>query len=276
MTHSEVFEQSQWPTNPLAAAREAFGWLVTGPHPVTVNGRLFECLPDREVGLVELRDVLLGEDCPQRSRDEVWRYVIERARAERGTWMLVAVGLALPMLTPIAGWLTRTDDSDDPHDLCAEALRGLLDEVHTVDLDEPGIAARLRWSAYRAGHHALSRTLLSATPTTPGFFSDEPARPSGHPDLVLIRAVRSGVVTETEAALISFTRLDKKPLAQWPRPDGMGYEGLRNARREAEARLAAWLLDEDDGSEHTPAERDAPGTARGSTQMPGTHQGHGK
>lgn len=50
---------------PLAAARSAFEWLVAGPHPVSVDGRLFPSLPARRVPLNELRDRLLHRRCPQ-------------------------------------------------------------------------------------------------------------------------------------------------------------------------------------------------------------------
>lgn len=50
---------------PLDAVRSAFEWLVVGPHPVGVDGRLFPGLPTRPVPLDELRDRLLNRRCPQ-------------------------------------------------------------------------------------------------------------------------------------------------------------------------------------------------------------------
>src|SRR5918996_1624013 len=126
-------EYEEWPGNPLDAAREAFGWLTAGDHPVAVDGRLFDHLPDRIIPVDELRDLLLAHGCPRRVWDQVWTHVISRARVEGGTWTITAVGLALPMLTSLAARLTERY-ADDPSDIHAEVLRGFLDALQTVDL----------------------------------------------------------------------------------------------------------------------------------------------
>ncbi|WP_026197141.1 hypothetical protein [Sciscionella marina] len=240
-THSE---HEEWPSNPLDAARVAFGWLTAGDHPVAVDGRLFDHLPAREIPVDELRDLLLDQRCPRRVWDQVWTHVISRARIEGSTWTITAVGLALPMLTPLAARLTERY-ADDPSDIHAEVLRGFLDALHTVDLAEGRITVRLRWAAYRAGHRALLDGMDGPTPKPPGFHSSEPKPPSGHPDLVLARAVEAGVLTRTEAELIGATRLEGIELADWPRPPGLTYKTLAKHRRKAENRLAAWLAESD-------------------------------
>lgn len=238
------FEHEEWPGNPLDAAREAFGWLTAGDHPVAVDGRHFDHLPAREIPVDELRDLLLDQRCPRRVWDQVWTHVISHARIEGGTWTITAVGLALPMLTSLAARLTERY-ADDPSDIHAEVLRGFLDAMQTLDLAEGRITIRLRWAAYRAGHRALLDGMDGPTPKPPGFQSREPKPPAGHPDLILARAVEAGVLTRTEAELIGTTRLEGVELADWPHHPGLTYEGLRSIRRRAENRLVAWLTESD-------------------------------
>ncbi|MCI2420052.1 hypothetical protein MOQ72_21660 [Saccharopolyspora sp. K220] len=261
MAHPSHCEHEEWPGNPLDAARVAFGWLTAGDHPVAVDGRLFDHLPNRVIPVDELRDLLLDQRCPRRVWDQVWAHVISRARIEGGTWTIAAVGLALPMLTSLAVRLTERY-ADDPSDIHAEVLRGFLDALHTVDLAGGRITVRLRWAAYRAGHRALLDAMDGPTPKPPGFHSCEPKPPSGHPDLVLARAVEAGVLTRTEAELIGATRLEGIALADWPRPPGLTYKTLAKHRRKAENRLAAWLAE----SDTSPDDGDPTGTAATSRQ----------
>ncbi|MGW1680073.1 hypothetical protein [Saccharopolyspora sp. NPDC002376] len=239
-------ERTTWPGNPLDAAREAFGWLTVGDHPVAVDGRLFDHLPSREIPVDELRDLLLAQGCPRRVWDQVWAHVIGRSRIEGGTWTVVAVGLALPMLTLLAVRMTERW-ADDPADIHAEILRGFLEALHTVDLAAGRITIRLRWAAYRAGHRAVNAALDGPTPKPLGFHSSEPRSAAGHPDLVLARAVEAGVLTRTEAELIGATRLEGVELADWPHHPELTYEGLRSIRRRAEARLVSWLAESSTG-----------------------------
>ena len=240
MAHPSPGDHEKGPTNALDSARETFGWLTAGDHPVAVDGRMFDHLPDRIIPVDELRDLLLAPGCPRRVWDQVWAHVISRARNEGGTWTIVATGLALPMLTGLATRLTERF-ANDPSDIHAEIVRGFLDALQTVDLAEGRIMIRLRWAAYRAGHRALLDEMDSPTPKPPGFPFSEPESPSGHPDLVLARAVAVGVLTRTEAELIGATRLGGVELADWRHHPGLTYEGLRSIRRRAENRLAAWL-----------------------------------
>ncbi|NKQ57313.1 hypothetical protein HFP15_31050 [Amycolatopsis sp. K13G38] len=247
MAHLSASEYAEWPANPLDAARAAFAWLTAGDHPVALDGRLFDHVPKREIPVDELRDLLLQRDCPRRVWDQVWTHVITRARDEGGTWTIVAVGLALPMLTPMASRLTGRY-ANDPSDIHAEVLRGFLDALQTVDLGKGRITIRLRWAAYRAGHRALIAALDGPTPKAPGFFSVEPKPPSGHPDLVLARAVEVGVLTQTEATVISATRLDDCLLHEWAWDHEIEFWAAYKMRKRAERRLAAWLTESVDGS----------------------------
>lgn len=228
--------------NSLDIARDTFTWLVTGPHPVSLNGRLFPGLPDRYIPLDEVRDRLLARRCPQATRDAVWAHLVLRSRTEGATWTVAAVGVALPALTSVAATLSDRF-AGDPADVHAEVLRGFLTALSTIDLRPPRIMLRLRWAAYRSGYDALAEALSGPTPVAPGFRSTPPHTPWGHPDLVLARAVADGVLTQTEAALIGATRLEEVPVAEWAAAHQTGEWAVYKTRKRAELRLAAYLRD---------------------------------
>ena len=244
---SLLFTSTQWEsrhgcTNSLDIARDAFTWLVTGPHPVSLNGRLFPGLPDRHIPLDEVRDRLLARRCPQATRDAVWAHLVLRSRTEGATWTVAAVGVALPALTSVAATLSDRF-AGDPADVHAEVLRGFLAALSTIDLRPPRIMLRLRWAAYRSGYDALAEALSGPTPVAPGFRSTPPHAPWGHPDLVLARAVADGVLTQTEAALIGATRLEDVPVADWAAQHQIGEWAVYKTRKRAELRLADYLRD---------------------------------
>jgi hypothetical protein len=229
-------------SNSLDIARDSFTWLVTGPNPVSVNGRLFPGLPDRDVPLDEVRDRLLARSCPQSTRDAVWAHLVLRSRTEGATWTVAAVGVALPALTSAAATLSARF-AGDPADVHAEVLWGFLTALSTIDLRPPRIMLRLRWAAYRSGYRALSEALAGPMPMAPGFRSAPPHAPWGHPDLVLARAVADGVLTRTEADLIGATRLEDVTVADWAAQNQTGEWAVYKTRRRAELRLLTYLRD---------------------------------
>jgi hypothetical protein len=228
--------------NSLDIARDTFTLLVTGPHPVSLNGRLFPGLPDEDIPLDEVRDRLLARRCPQTTRDAVWAHLVLRSRTKGATWTVAAVGVALPALTSVAAILSDRF-AGDPADVHAEVLRGFLAALPTIDLRPPRIMLRLRWAAYRSGHDALVEALASPIPVAPGLRSTPPRAPWGHPDLVLARAVADGVLTRTEAALIGATRLEEVSVADWAARHQTGEWAVYKARKRAELRLATYLRD---------------------------------
>jgi hypothetical protein len=228
---------------PLDAARSAFEWLVTGPHPVSVDGRLFPGLPARRVPLNELRDRLLRRRCPQTLRDAAWAHLVLLARSEGGMWTVGAVGVALPALTSIAATLSAKF-AGDPSDIHAAVLAGFVAELATIDLRRPRVMLRLRWAAYRAGHTAVREALDAPVPSGHGFRSTMPPPPWGHPDFVLARAVADGAITSTEAELIGSTRLEDVPLADAAAERDLSYQAAKKARLRAEHRLVAYLLND--------------------------------
>jgi len=144
--------------NSLDIARDTFTWLVTGPCPLSIDGRRFSGLPRRWVALDEVRDRLLARRCSQVTRDAVWAHLVTRSRQRGASWTVGAVGVALPALTSVAARLSARF-AGDPAEVHAEVLRGFLAELPVIELRRPRIMLRLRWAAYRSGHTALSEAL---------------------------------------------------------------------------------------------------------------------
>lgn len=251
MSSREAFPRSGFERDsmPLDAARSAFEWLVTGPNPVSVDGRLFPGLPARRVPLNELRDRLLRRRCPQALRDAAWAHLVLLARTEGGTWTVGAVGVALPALTSIAATLSAKF-AGDPSDIHAAVLAGFVAELGEIDLRRPRVMLRLRWAAYRAGHTAVREALDAPVPSGHGFRSTMPPPPWGHPDFVLARAVAEGAITSTEAELIGSTRLEGVPLADAAAERDLSYQAAKKARLRAEHRLVAYLRDDTSDTSH--------------------------
>lgn len=222
-------------------ARTAFAWLVTGPHPVALDGRHVCGLPSRLVPLDEVGALTVAKECPQETRDAVWTALVTRSRIEGGTWTVACVGLALPVLLPVAAKLTNRFRGE-VHDIHAAVLTGFLEALTDVALARPAILVRLRWAAYRAGHRALRDALDAATPTADfGTRTPAPEQPSGHPDFVLLGAVEAGVLTAADAALIGDTRFGELSLADAAQARGQTYKATQQARHRAERRLATYL-----------------------------------
>jgi hypothetical protein len=237
-----IRRSSDYAANSLDIARDTFTWLVTGPHPVSLDGRQFAGLPNRHLPLDEVRDRLLARGCSQATKDAVWAHLVLRSRTEGATWTVAAVGVALPALTSVAATLSARF-AGDPADVHAEVLRGFLATLATIDLCPPRIMLRLRWAAYRSGYDALAEALGSPIPMAPGFRSAPPHAPWGHPDLVLARAVAEGVLTQTEAALIVATRLEEVSVRDWAAQHQTSEWAVYKARKRAEIRLVEYLRD---------------------------------
>jgi len=224
------------------SARTAFAWLVTGPHPVALDGRRIRGLPPRLVPLDEVGSTLISKGCPQETRDAVWTALVTRSRAEGGTWTVACVGLALPVLIPVAAKLTNRFRGE-VHDIHAAVLTGFLEALTDVDLTRPAILVRLRWSAYRAGHRALRDALDTAAPVA-DLGARAPGTPAvgGHPDFVLLAAVEADVLTAAEASLIGDTRFGELSLVDAAHARGQSYKATQQARHRAERKLAAYLI----------------------------------
>ena len=228
---------------PLDSARTAFEWLVTGPEPLSIDGRFFPGLPRRRVPVDELRELLLDPGLSLPAVDLVWMHLVARSRDEGGAWTVACVGVALPALFAIAAELCARY-ADDHRDVHAAVLTGFLSELASINLAKPWILWRLRCAGLRAGHLFIRDALERPLPSDEDFHSSEPTPPWGHPDFVLARAVAEGAITCDEAELIGATRLEDYSLSAAAADAGVNVTTLQWVRGQAEARLVAWLSEQ--------------------------------
>src|SRR6266540_1788313 len=196
--------------SPLDVLETTFRLLTTDPEPLALDGATLGCgLPARLIALDELRSILLHPSTSFAARDAALAALVGRAQAHGGGWTVGLAGVLLPGLRRVAGHLAR-EFPGDTADIDAEVLTGFLEAL-------------------------VRRLPLEAT-------SVVPPPPVGHPDILLARAVRHGVLAAWEAELIGATRLEGEDLLRIAADGGYKPDTLRHWRRAAERRLAAWLL----------------------------------
>jgi len=228
---------SQWPESALAAAAKAFDMLVAPPATLVVDGTLVgHGLPERAIPLDELRELLLARNCPPPTRDAAWQLLIGYARSWGPAWVVGAVGMALPGLARMAGRLSA-GHPQLVEDIEAELLAGFLEGLRHADLSGPAPYVRLCWMGWRRALTVRGGDIAAELPELPDPASHTPARPYGHPDLILARAVTTGWITGEQAELISATRLDRELIDQIAARRGVAASVLRMRRRRGELAL---------------------------------------
>lgn len=239
---------------PLDVAATTFRLLTVGPKPLSLDGRAVgHGLPSRLIGLHELAAILMHPSCGFEAADAAWRLLVARARALGPAWVVGAVGVALPGLRAASWRLARTFSGD----VQAELLAGFVTALTTVDVQRPKVAQRLCSAALVTARSRLRVAEPARTDvTTHAPASAPPQIPSGHPDFVLARAVRAGVITAAEAEMIGVTRLEDVPIAVYAQRIGMSRWAAYKARGRAEDRLTAAITSDaiDDGTAAVVAE----------------------
>ncbi len=248
------------PTSPFDVLEASFQALSADPRPLVLDGADVRGLPDRPIPLEELRSRLLHPSTPYPVRDAAVNALLREAQANPGPAMLGLAGVLLPGLRR-AAWPLAKAYPASATDIEAEVLTGLLVAVRDASPDRPRVAARLTWAARRAAEHLVRRERAerarpASTPT-----SAEPPRPNGHPDLVLARAIRQGVLRAEDGELIGGTRLGEYDLHAAAETAGVSYRAIRERRRRAEAALVAWLTADPD--RFVASGLPEPGSARG-------------
>lgn len=239
MTKTTAAETFQPTVLEIAEATFATRFADTGI--LSVPGELLGAeFAGRDVSPVEARAALFGNKGKDADSDRVWRHLVNRSREEGGDWTLVAVGMAAPMLKRCAASAAERFSGERQDDLAAEILAGFLTHLAVMDIERPGICVRLRWAVRRATDMAVC---AGAEQPVARFEAGSmpPVAPASHPDLVLSRAERTGVITKAEADLIGMTRLDEVSLAEAATCLGITANAAKIRRQKAEARLVAFL-----------------------------------
>ncbi|MEH0985896.1 hypothetical protein [Micromonospora sp. CPCC 205556] len=232
-----------WPDSPLDAVDAAFTALTTGPDPMTLDLDTLgpdTGLPAGVMTLPALRDWMLRHPRDYTARDAVWRDLVRRARLDGPSWVIAAVAMAMPALRRHAGRL-RAGWSGDAADLDAEILTGFLTALRDrVDLAKPAPHAALCMAAWRAGHELLRRT-GEAVPvedvervTGPRI----PHVPYGHPDLLVRRAARLGLLEQVDLEPYIDLRLGRRAIEPIAARLGITVDALRKRMSSIDGRLA--------------------------------------
>ena len=224
--------------SPLAVTEDHFIHLA--PTHLTVCGaRVHPWLQDRTYSLYELRDVLMDEGTPYDVRDAVWRHTIRAARRSQDG-MVGALGLCMPALRSIARRTCRGLDPGGVDMVESTILCEAVHQVRTINLAYARLAWYLTRPVYRAALSARKHEKEAPIPIDdPGRWEDPDPDVAASPDLLLVSAVRVGVLSRAEARLICRTRLENIPLPEVAEQVGVSYKTLAKRRERAEARLVA-------------------------------------
>jgi hypothetical protein len=134
---------------PFDALDRSFRLLVCEPAPLSLDGRAVGYgLPARLIPLDVLRGLLLHPSVGYDARDAALSWLVGRAQAEGGAWLVGLAGVLLPgigrRVYPLCRAFPRLAS-----DLEAEALAGLVQAVRGWRLGEDRVASRLVWAAAR-------------------------------------------------------------------------------------------------------------------------------
>lgn len=216
----------------------SFLQLNSGAAPLVINGvDLHPGLPQRTIAVTELRSILLHPSTCFEARDAAVGFVVRKAQERDQQWMTAAVGLLLHGLRRTAGRLAR-GYLDDIDDLDAEIIAGAIQGIATCDTSKDGVASRILWTAYRHGSRLRGDEIEAPEPTPEVAVM---SGSSGHPDLILERAVAAGVIKASDAELISASRIGGTDLPNLAAASGWSADTVRHRRRRAEKRLVAWI-----------------------------------
>jgi hypothetical protein len=235
---------SDYAETPFDTLRAAFEALAAEPCPLSIPARELAGLivPARDVALPEIKRAVWDKSARPAVKRALWAAVVRRAQAGDASWTLAAAGLAYPAL---AGKVLRACQANpaDIHELQAEVLVEFLTALGQLDMDDPRVVDVAGWLAWRAffASRAFRRAeaAAAAAGSVPLAHGTMPLFPAGHPDVVLARAVRAGVIDRDEADWIGRTCLEQEDPKAVAREYGIALSTFYRRRLEAGRKLAA-------------------------------------
>ena len=229
---------------PIKTLATTFKLLRKDPQTAYLTIPACEAMPHTVMDLSTLTGLLWNRQTDNAIRNAIWTAIVREVRAGTPGWAVVACGLACPALVANARKL-RASFGGSMADVDAEVIEGFLAAVHTLDLADPeieSVAGALANLASNIARTSRRREVgeLAAT-THDGEVYAAASNPGGHPDFVLARAVRAGVITVQEAEYIGRTRLEERGLEDVGAELGVHPVTLFRHRRAAENRLVQAL-----------------------------------
>lgn len=240
--HSLDARQST-PNSALRAVERALAALMAGPDTPALI--VPDDLPQSGVRLTlpELRELLLSRGTSKTVKDAFWGCLVGLARREPEVWALGCTWLALPGLAAKNRQLSReliNVPGVSGQDIGSELVAGFLQALRESRA-EVNVCARLLQSAVRSARRELDVEPLGLRARS---WSEEPDRPTaigGHPELVLLRAVRVGAISARDGDLIARTRLEAVPLNHEAQRLLSSVAAVSSRRRRAELALVRAL-----------------------------------
>jgi hypothetical protein len=215
----------------LDAVEYAFNRLAADPDTPrvrTVEGRL---------PLAVVRSILADPATPGPVADVIWRTLVGRARGDGGTWLLAAVGCALPRIRS-GIWHATRDRQVERDEATQAALAAFTDALLTLEpIPIESVLDELVRSAHNAAQTVADRVARDRIAHRSLSASIPPPLPAGHVDFVLADLIRSGVISREEAELIGRHRIEGTSLRQLADQTGDYPVRLSRVLREAEKRV---------------------------------------
>jgi hypothetical protein len=246
----------------LDAVEQAFARLTADPDTPrvrTVEGRL---------PLPMVRSILADPATPTPEADVIWRTLIGRARGDGGTWILAAVGCALPRIR--SGIWHATRDSQVERDEAVQAALAAFTEALLTLAPIPtfGVLDELVRPARNAAQTVADRVSRERIAHRKPHASIPPYTPSGHVDFVLADLVSDGVISREEADLIGRHRFEGATIRRLAELNEVPRMRIQRRLDSAEARVIAALA----GEEISPKDEKVRGEA-GQTGVPDLYTG---
>jgi hypothetical protein len=217
-------------------------------------------LPPGPLAIRDLRPLALDPATAPAIRDALWRELVSLARTKGDVWLLAAIWMMIPGFRKISARLSP-GASGERNDIEAEIIAGFTETLHTVDLGREKLGAYLWWTAYRYGQRA--RGMFTGSWETPVEDIDRAASvhaDNREPDDLLGEAVHAGVISVSEAELITRTRLEGERLGAVAQQLGLRYHACAQRRTRAEGRLAGYVLINGDAAPAGPGKVAGPHT----------------
>jgi hypothetical protein len=228
-------------TNRIFDAIEAQMTTASLESALTIDGSELG-LPRGPLAVCDLRPLALNPASDPAFRDALWRELVRLARTRDDAWVLAAIWMMIPGFRKISARLSP-GAGGARNDIEAEIIAGFTEALHTVDICREKLGAHLWWVAYRHGQHA--RDMFSGSRETPVEDIDQAAGAQangGEPDGLLSEAVHAGVISASEAELITRTRLEGERLGAVAQQLGLRYHACAQRRTRAEGRLAGYVM----------------------------------